>query len=210
MKTADGRSIQVVSRTLAAGGWVATHEDITERARFDDQIAHLAHYDALTDLPNRALFREQLAFALENLVHGEQLAVLYIDIDEFKSVNDSLGHPVGDELLKAVAGRLRSCLGPSDSVARLGGDEFAVIQAAVERPEDTMDLVARIYTAIREPYDCAGHLLTTDASIGMALAPRDGADLNQILKNADLAMYAAKADGRRTSRFFETGMDARV
>ena len=210
MKTADGRSIQVVSRTLAAGGWVATHEDITERARFDDQIAHLAHYDALTDLPNRALFREQLAFALENLVHGEQLAVLYIDIDEFKSVNDSLGHPVGDELLKAVAGRLRSCLGPSDSVARLGGDEFAVIQAAVERPEDTMDLVARIYTAIREPYDCAGHLLTTDASIGMALAPRDGADLNQILKNADLAMYAAKADGRRTSRFFEPGMDARV
>ncbi len=206
----DGRSIQIVNQMLATGGWVATHEDITERARFDDRIAYLAHYDALTELPNRTLFREQLASALNDLSRGEQLAVLYIDIDEFKSVNDTLGHPVGDELLRAVAGRLRGCLTAADCVARLGGDEFAVLQMAVARPADTTDLVERIYTAIREPYDCAGHLLTTDASIGIALAPQHGADLNQLLKHADLAMYAAKADGRRTSRFFEPGMDARV
>jgi diguanylate cyclase (GGDEF)-like protein len=138
------------------------------------------------------------------------LAVLYIDIDEFKSVNDSLGHPVGDELLKAVADRLRGCLRQTDFVARLAGDEFAIIQMAVKQPEDATDLVERIYAVIRKPYDCAGHLLTADASIGIALAPQDGDDLDQLLKNADLAMYAAKADGRRTSRFFEPGMDARV
>jgi diguanylate cyclase (GGDEF)-like protein len=138
------------------------------------------------------------------------LAVLYIDIDEFKSVNDSLGHPVGDELLKAVADRLRGCLRPTDFVARLGGDEFAIIQTAVEQPADTTDLVAKIYQTIRAPFECIGHLLATDASIGIAVAPRDGTDLDQLLKNADLAMYGAKADGRRTSRFFEPGMDARA
>jgi diguanylate cyclase (GGDEF)-like protein len=210
VETGDGRSIQIVNRILAAGGWVATHEDITERARSDDRIAHLAHYDALTDLPNRVLFREQLDGGLRAIAAGKQLAVLYIDIDEFKRINDSLGHSVGDELLKAVAGRLRGCLAATDFVARLGGDEFAIIQTAVERPADTMDLIARIYQAIREPYECVGHLLTTDASIGIALAPQDSSDLDQLLKNADLAMYEAKADGRRTYRFFEPGMDARV
>ena len=210
VETGDGRSIQIVNQMLAAGGWVATHEDITERARSDDRIAHLAHYDALTDLPNRVLFREQLDGGLRTIATGKQLAVLYIDIDEFKRINDSLGHSVGDELLKAVAGRLRGCLTATDFVARLGGDEFAVIQTAVERPADTMDLIARIYRAIREPYECVGHLLTTDASIGIALAPQDSSDLDQLLKNADLAMYEAKADGRRTYRFFEPGMEARV
>jgi diguanylate cyclase (GGDEF)-like protein len=210
VETGDGRSIQVVNQLLAIGGWVATHEDITERARSDERIAHLAHYDALTDLPNRGLFGEQLDRALKMVPRGEQLAVLYIDIDEFKSVNDSLGHPVGDELLRAVAGRLRGCLTATDFVARLGGDEFAIIQTAVERPSNTTDLVARIYEAIREPYECVGHLVTTDASIGIALAPQDGTELVELLKNADLALYAAKADGRRTYRFFEPAMDARV
>jgi diguanylate cyclase (GGDEF)-like protein len=144
------------------------------------------------------------------LQHGEQLAVLYIDIDEFKSINDSLGHPVGDELLKAVAGRLRGCLNANGSAARIGGDEFAIIQTEVEGLADITDLVARIYEAIREPFECVGHLLTTDASIGIALAPADATDLDQLLRNADLAMYAAKADGRRTYRFFEPGMEARV
>jgi diguanylate cyclase (GGDEF)-like protein len=170
----------------------------------------MAHYDALTDLPNRVLFRERLDAALKGARDGAQLAVLYIDIDEFKSVNDSLGHPVGDELLKAVADRLRACLRPSDFVARLGGDEFAIIQTAVAQPADTTDLVAKIYRAIREPLECIGHLVATDASIGIAVAPRDGTDLDQLLKNADLAMYGAKADGRRTFRFFESGMDARA
>ena len=210
LESLDGRSIQIVNRPLVAGGWVATLEDITERRRSDERIAHLAHYDALTDLPNRALFREQLEQALRRVQRGEQLAVLYIDIDEFKSVNDTLGHSVGDELLKAVADRLRGCLRKTDLVARLGGDEFAIIQTGLKRPADTTELVTRIYEAIRAPYECVGHLLTTDASIGIALAPEDGTDLDQLLKNADLAMYGAKADGRRTYRFFEPGMDARV
>src|SRR5665647_2751805 len=194
----------------AASGWIATMEDITERKRSDTRIVHMAHYDALTDLPNRALFRERLDAGLRTIAAGEQLAVLYIDIDEFKRINDSLGHSIGDELLKAVASRLRGCLAGTDFVARLGGDEFAIIQTGVRRSADTMDLIAQIYQAIREPYECVGHLLTTDASIGIALAPQDSSDLDQLLKNADLAMYEAKADGRRTYRFFEPGMDARV
>jgi diguanylate cyclase (GGDEF)-like protein len=210
LESPDGRSIQIVNRPLADGGWVATLEDITERRRSDERIAHLAHYDALTDLPNRALFREELEQALKRVQRGEKIAVLYIDIDEFKSVNDTLGHSVGDELLKAVADRLRGCLRKTDIVARLGGDEFAIIQTELEWPADATELVTQIYEAIRAPYECAGHLLTADASIGIALAPEDGTDLDQLLKNADLAMYGAKADGRRTYRFFEPGMDARV
>jgi diguanylate cyclase (GGDEF)-like protein/PAS domain S-box-containing protein len=207
----DGREIEIGNQPLKSGGWVATQEDITERRRAERQIAHLAHYDALTDLPNRVLFREQLERELERIKRsGGQLAMLYIDIDEFKSVNDSLGHPVGDELLKAVAGRLRHCVRDTDFVARLGGDEFAVVQTGITEPGDAMDLVKRIYDAIREPYQCLGHHVTSDASIGIAMAPHDGTDLDQLLKSADLAMYGAKADGRRTYRFFEAEMDAKV
>ena len=205
-----GRAIEIVNKPLPSGGWVATIEDITPRKRAEDKIAHLAHYDALTDLPNRVLFRETLEQALKDLKPGVQLAVLYIDIDEFKSVNDALGHPVGDELLKGVARRLRSCLGESDIAARLGGDEFAVIQHPVQGAADTERLVESIYRAIRKPLECAGHLITTDASVGIAMAPRDGIHLDQLLKNADLALYGAKGDGRRTYRFFEPGMDARA
>jgi diguanylate cyclase (GGDEF)-like protein/PAS domain S-box-containing protein len=183
-------------------------DDVTERRRADEKIAHLAHYDALTDLPNRVLFREQMECELQRVSRGEQLALLYIDIDEFKGINDSLGHHVGDELLKAVANRIRSCIGKSDLVARLGGDEFAVIQTAVTSGDDVVDFVTRIHEAIRQPYRCLGHQLSTDASIGIALAPQDGTDLDQLIKNADLAMYGAKAHGRRTYRFFEPAMDA--
>jgi diguanylate cyclase (GGDEF)-like protein len=210
LETTDGRSIQIVNKPLADGGWVATQEDITERRRADERIAHMAHYDALTDLPNRVLFHQELELALKRVERGEQLAVLYIDIDEFKSVNDTLGHSVGDELLKGVADRLRGCLRETDLVARLGGDEFAIIQTALTQPSDATELVMRVYEAIRAPFECAGHLLTTDASIGIALAPEDGANLDQLLKSADLAMYGAKADGRRTYRFFKPGMDAHV
>jgi diguanylate cyclase (GGDEF)-like protein/PAS domain S-box-containing protein len=210
VETRDGRSIQVVSEPLADGGWVATHEDITERRLAEEQIRHLAHYDALTNLPNRALFHEKLKEELARSNAGEQLAVLYIDIDEFKSVNDTLGHLIGDELLKSVAASLSLCVAATDFVARLGGDEFAIVQTAVKTPAEVIDLVARVFDAIREPYECLGHQVTTDASIGIALAPQHGVDLDQILKNADLAMYAAKSAGRRTYRFFEPEMDARV
>jgi diguanylate cyclase (GGDEF)-like protein len=210
VQTADGRSIQILNQPIVSGGWVATHEDITERRRDEERITHLAHYDALTDLPNRTLFRDQLAHELTRVARGQNCAVIYIDIDEFKGINDSLGHPVGDELLKAVAQRLKGCVRSRDVVARLGGDEFAIVQTDVQQQDDIVALVAHIYQAIREPFECLGHRLLTDASIGIALAPRDGTDLDQLLKNADLAMYAAKADGRRTYRFFEPAMDARV
>jgi diguanylate cyclase (GGDEF)-like protein len=206
----DGRTIQILYQPLSDGGWVGTLEDVTERQRTEERITHLAHYDVLTDLPNRALFHERLESELARINPGDQVAVLYIDIDEFKSVNDSLGHSIGDELLKSVAATLRGCLRTTDFVARLGGDEFAVVQTAVKSPKDVTDLLARIYLAIREPYECLGHQVTADASIGVALAPAHGADLDQILKNADLAMYAAKAAGRRTWRFFEPEMEARV
>ena len=185
-------------------------DDVTERRNANEKIAHLAHYDALTDLPNRVLFREQIERELQNALCGNQFALLYIDIDEFKGINDSLGHHVGDELLKAVAARIRSCIKPTDLIARLGGDEFAVIQTAVGDRAEVVEFVTRIHDAIRQPYQCLGHHLATDASIGIALAPQDGTELDQLIKNADLAMYGAKAEGRRTHRFFEPDMDARA
>ena len=205
-----GRAIEIINRPLKGGGWVATIEDITERRRADEKIAHLAHFDGLTDLPNRLLFRARLEQALQAIQPGEELAVLYIDIDEFKSVNDALGHPIGDELLKGVADRLRLCLKETDVAARLGGDEFAVIQMAIRDRAETTRLVDEIHSAIRQPFECTGHLITTDASIGIAVAPGDGVDLDQLLRNADLALYGAKGDGRRTHRFFEAGMDHRA
>ncbi|HEY8332956.1 MAG TPA: EAL domain-containing protein [Tardiphaga sp.] len=208
--TADGRVIQMLCRPIAAGGWVATHEDITERHHVEARIAHLAHYDALTDLPNRALFHNLLSHELTCIARGQNCAVIYIDMDEFKGINDSLGHPVGDALLKAVAQRLQGCVRSCDVVARLGGDEFAIVQTDLGGRDETIALVARIYDAIREPFECLGHRLLTDASIGIALAPQDGVDIDELLRNADLAMYSAKADGRRTHRFFEPKMDARA
>ena len=174
------------------------------------RLTYLAHYDALTGLPNRVLFQEQLEAALARIVHGEHVALLYIDIDEFKSVNDSLGHRIGDELLKSVAVTLRNCLDETNIVARLGGDEFAVVQTAVKSSEDVSALATRIYQSIREPYECLGHLVTTDASIGIALASQNSINVEELLKNADLAMYSAKAAGRRTYRFFEPEMDVRM
>ncbi|HEY0218337.1 MAG TPA: EAL domain-containing protein [Afipia sp.] len=209
-ETPDGRSIQMTFQPVEDGGWVSTHEDVTERRRAEARIAHMAHFDALTGLPNRVLFRERLDEMLKNTPSGSQLAVLYIDIDEFKTVNDSLGHPVGDELLKAVALRLRGCTGEIDLVARLGGDEFAIVHRAADHSTDVTDLVTRVHEAIRAPYECLGHHVTTDASIGIARAPMDGTTLDGLLKNADLAMYAAKADGRRTYRFFHPDMDKRA
>jgi diguanylate cyclase (GGDEF)-like protein len=207
--TEDGRCIHFSYNPLDDGGWVTTVEDITERRRSAERIEHLAHYDALTDLPNRSLFRERLEQILSSL-GDESCAVLYIDIDEFKSINDSLGHPVGDDLLKTLATRLRACVGDRGFVARLGGDEFAVVQRRIAGRGDAVNLVNCIYDAIRWPCSCLGHQVSTDASIGIAIAPADGRSIDQLLKHADLAMYAAKAAGRRGFRFFEPEMDERI
>jgi diguanylate cyclase (GGDEF)-like protein len=206
----DGRTIVVVNHPMADGGWVATHEDITERRQAEKKIAHMARHDALTDLPNRVLLRDRLAQALDELPEGERLAVLYLDLDHFKSVNDTLGHQIGDELLKVVADRLRASVREVDTVARVGGDEFAIIQMGVEQPNDTAMLARRICEAIKKPFDLHGHAAIADTSIGIALAPGDGNDPVELLKNADMALYRAKADGRGTYRFFEPEMDARM
>jgi diguanylate cyclase (GGDEF)-like protein len=204
--TPDGRTIRLIYKRSPDGGWATTLEDVTEGRRDQARIEHLAHYDALTNLPNRTLFQRH-AEGLLLEVEGREFAILYIDIDEFKRINDTLGHLIGDEFLKGVAERLRQSVGPNDFIARLGGDEFAILQTGIAGAEDVHALVARIYQALRTPFDCDAHQLSSDASIGIAIAPRDGADLFDLLKNADLAMYAAKTAGRRTYRFFDPQME---
>jgi diguanylate cyclase (GGDEF)-like protein len=206
----DGRTIAIARQPMPGGGWVATHEDVTERRQAEMKIAHMARHDALTDLPNRVLLRERLSEALAHVERGQRLAVLYLDLDLFKNVNDSLGHPTGDELLRVVADRLRGCVRDADTISRVGGDEFFIIQTGVVDASDAERLARRIADAIREPYDLHGHMVVIDASIGIALAPNDGSDANELLKNADMAMYGAKADGRGIYRFFEPNMDARM
>jgi diguanylate cyclase (GGDEF)-like protein/PAS domain S-box-containing protein len=186
-------------------------EDITERKHSEQRIAHLAHYDALTNLPNRVLLRDKLERELSLVRRGGQLAVLYLDLDHFKSVNDTLGHSTGDELLKAVTTRMRGCLRDSDILARLGGDEFAIVQTAIDHPTDAGMLAQRLRDAITQTcYDLNGHQVVVDISIGIALAPGDGVDVDQLLKCADMALYGAKSDGRGTYRYFEPEMDARM
>jgi diguanylate cyclase (GGDEF)-like protein len=210
VELSDGRTIAVLNHPMKGGGWVATHEDITERRRAERQIAHMARHDALTDLPNRVLLSERLSEALTGSQRHEMLAVLYLDLDHFKSVNDTLGHPVGDELLKAIAERLLTCVGERDTVARIGGDEFAIIQANIESPSEAAMLARLICDVIKAPYKLHGHAVIVDTSIGIAIAPHDGTEVDELLKNADMALYGAKADGRGTYRFFEAEMDARV
>jgi diguanylate cyclase (GGDEF)-like protein len=206
----DGRTIAIVRQPMPGGGWVATHEDVTERRRAEMQIAHMARHDALTDLPNRVLLLERLSEAVAHVERGQRLAVLYLDLDQFKNVNDTLGHPCGDELLREVAGRLRGCVQDTDTISRVGGDEFCIIQTSIGDATDAERLARRVAEAIRVPLDIHGHLVMIDASIGIALAPADGTDANELLKNADMALYGAKADGRGVFRFFEPKMDARM
>ena len=207
ISTPDGRMIRLIYKRSPDGGWATTLEDVTEHRRIAAKIEHLAHYDGLTNLPNRTLFQRHAEGLLMQTTKSS-FAIMYIDIDEFKRINDSLGHLIGDEFLKGVSARLLEAVGSQDFVARLGGDEFAVIQTAIGSDEDVIELIARIYAALRTPFDCHGHSLASDASIGIAIAPRHGSDLLRLLKSADLAMYAAKAAGRRTYRFFEPSMEA--
>jgi diguanylate cyclase (GGDEF)-like protein len=210
LEGADGREVLVTTSPMADGGWVATHEDITERRRIEARIAYMAQYDALTDLPNRLQLFENLRQMLARPKQGEHVAVFCLDLDRFKDVNDAHGHPVGDLLLRSVAGRLRQCIRDADMVARLGGDEFAIVQAGASQPTDATSLASRLTEVIGAPYELGGQQVTVELSIGIALAPGDGLDPEQLLKNADLALYRAKSDGYGLYRFFEPEMDARM
>jgi diguanylate cyclase (GGDEF)-like protein/PAS domain S-box-containing protein len=186
-------------------------EDIAERKRAEAQIARLAHYDPLTELPNRVLFQKSLTDALARRARkGDELAVHFIDLDRFKTVNDTLGHPLGDALLREAAERLRGCVREGDTVARLGGDEFAVVQAGLKDMTGATRLAGRIVEAMSQPFDLQGHQVVIGASVGVAAAPSDGEDADELLKKADMALYRAKADGRGAFHFFERAMDEQL
>ena len=207
----DGRSVSIIYQPMPGGGWVSTHEDVTERRRAEALIHHMARHDALTDLPNRVLLKEHIKDALEEVIRDDSMAaVLCMDLDRFKAVNDTLGHPVGDALLQQVAARIRESIRDGDTVARLGGDEFAVVQVGILQPQGATALASRLIEALSMPYQVEGHQVVIGCSIGVAVAPSDGADADQLLKKADVALYRAKLDGRETYRFFEPEMDARM
>jgi len=170
----------------------------------------MARHDALTDLPNRVLLLEKLNHEIKRVKRGECLAVLCLDLDQFKSVNDALGHHIGDELLKLVGERLRGCTRELDIVARMGGDEFAIIMTQMERAQDAATLSKRIRDSVVRPYQIEGHQIVTDISIGISAAPMDAVESDELLRNADMALYDAKADGRGTFRFFEPEMNTRM
>jgi diguanylate cyclase (GGDEF)-like protein/PAS domain S-box-containing protein len=211
MHTLKGRSIRIIEEPMIGGGWVATLEDITAWREAQEKLAYLAHHDPLTSLPNRTKFREDLEQTLRLVNRDGRVAVLCLDLDHFKEINDSLGHPIGDDLLKDVACRLRTSVREGDTVARLGGDEFAIVQAGIDlQASESSSLAERLVEILGAPYDIQGHQLNIGVSIGIAFAPNDGEDPDQLLKNADMALYRAKEDGRGTYRFFEPGMDARA
>ncbi|MGH6836968.1 MAG: bifunctional diguanylate cyclase/phosphodiesterase, partial [Methylocella sp.] len=185
--------------------------DVTANRQAEARIAHMAHHDALTGLPNRVLFHERLAEALLRVRrYEEKLAVLYLDLDQFKNVNDGLGHAAGDRLLVVVAERLRTCLRDCDISARFGGDEFAILQIGLAESHEAGALAERIVKLLSEPYDIDGQEVVIGASVGIALAPADGETAEQLLGNADMALYQAKQGGRGAFRFFEPGMDAHL
>jgi diguanylate cyclase (GGDEF)-like protein len=207
----DGRSVEATFQPMQKGGSVALFEDVTERRRAQAKIHHLARFDTLTDLPNRTSFRDQLELALARTKRtNDPCAVLFVDLDHFKEVNDTLGHPFGDEVLCAAADRLRKIVRETDFVARFAGDEFVVLQSPIKRPEETESLTRRIVEVLGEPYEVDGHKVVIGASVGIALAPQDGSDADVLLKNADMALYRSKSEGRGGWRFFEREMDVKA
>jgi diguanylate cyclase (GGDEF)-like protein len=206
----DGRIFAVSHQPMPDGGWVAIHQDITAQKQAETQVAYLARHDVLTDLCNRAVLRERMEESLNRLRRGgSPFALFILDLDFFKAVNDSLGHPVGDGLLKVVAQRLEACVRETDTVARLGGDEFAILTATDGDQRDAATTTAdTLLEAVSASYAFDGHRLDIATSIGIALAPEHGADVDQLLKSADLALYKAKLGGRNTYRVFETAMGA--
>lgn len=208
----DGRVFAVNHQPMPDGGWVAIHQDITAQKKAERQIAYMAHHDALTGLPNRTVLRQRAEEALSRMrSHREAFTLFIIDLDHFKAINDSLGHPFGDELLKAVAGRLLACLRGVDTLARLGGDEFAILMpAGAGQREAAIVAAERLLTTLATGYDIDGHHLEIGASIGIALAPEDGTNVDELVKSADLALYKSKAAGRNKYSFFDVTLRVEI
>ena len=204
----DGRIIKLTHRPMDQGGWVITYEDVTERRKAEARVAHMAQHDALTELSNRVLFRDRMVEGLTEVSeNGGAMAVLCVDLDNFKTVNDRLGHAVGDKLLRWVAERLRDCAAPGDTVARLGGDEFAILQRGPQ-PQSAERLAARLVEIIGHPPPMENHIIHSGVSVGIAIAPDHGVDPDELMKCADLALYRAKARGRGVYQLFQPEMEA--
>jgi diguanylate cyclase (GGDEF)-like protein len=206
----NGRTFKIRHRPMPNFGWVATHEDITEQRQAELKIEYMAHHDALTDLANRVLLNQRLESALQAITEPEMLAIHHLDLDQFKAVNDTFGHPAGDKLLKIVAERLRGLVRHTDTIARMGGDEFLIVQTPIAGPVDATALAQRIIASMSEPFDLDGHQAVIGASVGIATGPDEGIHPDKLLRNADLALYRAKGDGRGTFRFFEPAMDLQI
>lgn len=199
----NGTVIEVRGEPIAGGGFVTTYMDVTEERRNQALIAHMAHHDTLTNLPNRALFADRLQTAVAMAKRSGLLAVHYLDIDRFKPVNDTLGHKAGDDLLIAIASRLRGSIRENDTVARLGGDEFAIVQTGIREERDAAVLAARVVREIARPFDIVGNTVSVGVSIGVAFAPTDGLTVDELLRNADTALYRSKSNGRGCYNFFK-------
>ena len=206
----DDRIVEIVVSRRTDGSCVALHEDVTAQRLSQERIQFLARHDLLTGLPNRAVLREQLERAMTTTRRGETLALLCLDLDRFKPVNDTYGHAAGDALLKLVAQRLRECVRDTDIVVRMGGDEFAILQCGAPQPTGATRLAQRIIDVLSQPFTLDGNSVHIGTSVGIALAPQDGADPQSLQRSADLALYGAKSDGRSALRFFEAEMNLRI
>ena len=205
---ANGRFVLLARKPMEGGGWLSTVEDITERQRAEAEIVHLARHDVLTGLSNRVEFNAKLEEASKRLKrNGGAVTVMMLDLDKFKAVNDTLGHPAGDQLLVEVARRLQSSVRETDVLARLGGDEFAIIQeGGPNQHEGAIALALRIINAITQPFDLNGQQASVGTSIGIVHAPEQGAEPEELLKKADLALYNVKASGRNDFQVFQSEM----
>jgi len=206
----DGRNIAVTQRPIRAGGWVATYEDTTERRAAEARLTHMAQHDQLTGLANRAVFQEHMRRVLGHAPADSAVAVLCLDLDRFKAVNDALGHAAGDTVLRTVAQRLRECTRDTDLIVRIGGDEFVIVQAAANQPAAATALAHRLVVALSQPVDLDQQQVVIGTSIGVAVSEAASDTAETLLRAADIALYRAKADGRGTIRFFEAAMDVLV